>query len=640
MIASKTPLSLLEADPETDLLAPSRAVPLSPDPSPGSYRGVIVVLFGVSLLGAAVAYFGGMRLEDPVLLDAAVTLGISAGVLAGVAVAQRERRKALQPAETIELTLTPNPPESLEPLPLPPSEPEEDAEKPRDLIEAVRTFFVQAMPRLRDLRLRLADRLPHPGVIRSIAFATAAFGVLATTVLRTEFYMPTPLMAGIGVALCLAAAGLAATVVRYFAVLDRDALPEAVGLCRGARVVAWILVLAAASIGLGWFGQFTILRVLHFAILAANIAVCISLFRQTWRQPKTILLFPLDLGVIEMLGSRDNLVASILDAAERQLGIDLRSTWALTVLRSSVEPLVITLFLLGWLSTSLTVVGLQEIGLVERLGVPQEGKALQPGLHVHLPWPVDRVFRVPLQRVQSLTVGHEGEEGGGPEDVLWARKHAASEYTLLLGNGRDLITIDAGVAYRVTDPRAWRYHTQNPEDALKSIAYRAVMRNTVNKTLQEALSENVALLTTSMRKMVQEDADALGLGITVEAFTVGGMHPPVPVADAYQAVISAEVGKVTSIVRAQVFRNQNVPAAEATAVTTVNAARAQGEERLAEAAGQAWSFRTLESQFRSAPDEFRFRRRLETLERGLANKRYTVVDFRFQRDGGELWLTP
>ena len=35
-----------------------------------------------------------------------------------------------------------------------------------------------------------------------------------------------------------------------------------------------------------------------------------------------------------------------------------------------------------------------------------------------------------------------------------------------------------------------------------------------------------------------------------------------------------------------------------------------------------------------------FRRRLETLEKGLYGRRFTIVDFRFQRDGGELWLTP
>ena len=58
------------------------------------------------------------------------------------------------------------------------------------------------------------------------------------------------------------------------------------------------------------------------------------------------------------------------------------------------------------------------------------------------------------------------------------------------------------------------------------------------------------------------------------------------------------------------------------------------------AVGEAWSFLTLQSQYSVAPGEYFFRRRLETLEKGLAGRRFTVVDTRFQRDGGELWVTP
>ena len=127
---------------------------------------------------------------------------------------------------------------------------------------------------------------------------------------------------------------------------------------------------------------------------------------------------------------------------------------------------------------------------------------------------------------------------------------------MLLGNGRDLITIDATVQFRIRDARAWQYASQNPVDGLRAIAYRAVMRTTVNHTLTEALSENVVALTARMREMVQEDADAMGIGVQVLDFTIGGMHPPVAVAADYQAVVSAELGKVTAVVDAQATRNR------------------------------------------------------------------------------------
>jgi hypothetical protein len=61
---------------------------------------------------------------------------------------------------------------------------------------------------------------------------------------------------------------------------------------------------------------------------------------------------------------------------------------------------------------------------------------------------------------------------------------------------------------------------------------------------------------------------------------------------------------------------------------------------IATASGEAWSFRTLQSQFQAAPDEYFYRRRLEVLESVLPGRRFTILDYRFQRDGGELWVTP
>ena len=592
------------------------------------YRGVVVVLLGATLVGMAGTLVGRRMLPNPFLLDIALTLGIAAGVLFGVALAQMARSI---PPRASKAKLPATDPQSAEAIEDQEASP--DGKSPADKeTQKGLTLLVHfaGMPQIPDLEL-----------LDLVRIGTALAGLAAIVfVVGRGASAPTPLAAVIGAILCLAAAGLSATAARYLADIDAGRFPEAPGLCRGARVLVWVFLAGVLSYGLAWAGLQTILRILGFVLLAIDAVVCSGLLRARPPEQGAPPVFPLDLTVLSVLGERPNLLASVLDSAQAQLGIDLRSTWALTVVRRSLEPLVIALCLMAWLSTSLTVVGTEEQGLVERLGVPVSGEPLQPGLHLHWPWPMDRVFRVPVKRVQTLAVGHEGEEEGGPENVLWAVEHAANEYTLLLGNGRDLITVDATVQFRIADARAWRYHSQNPAEALKAIAYRAVMRNTVNRTLSEALSENIAALTARMRGMVQSEADALGLGVEVMAFTVGGMHPPVTVAADYEAVVSAELAKATAVVDAQVFRNQTVPAAETAVLTNVNEARSQGAESLAQAAGQAWSFRVLESQFRAAPEEYYFRRRLETLEKGLSGRQFTVLDSRFQRDGGELWLTP
>jgi regulator of protease activity HflC (stomatin/prohibitin superfamily) len=603
-----------------------------PTPKPGPrrdvYREVVLVLLVGAFLGTAAAIVGALMFSNVVLLDVAVTLGISSGILIGVAVAQTVRARPPKTRKMDEELAAPEPITETETAVLP--------EEPS------KWDIAKVSPRLTAARVWIADWLRSHGAIGIIRVGTAVAGIVGIIlVLKSTIpeISPTPMFAGISAGICLLAAGLAATAVRYLAELDPSVLPEASGLCMGARVVAWLLILAAISEGLSWAGQQTIVRVLQYFILAVDAGVCYALLTVRVPAGESPEAFPLDLGMLSLLGSRTNILGSILDSGERQLGIDLRSTWAVEVVRRSILPIILGLIVLGWLSTSLTVVGVEEQGLVETLGVPAEGQPLAPGLHFHWPWPVDHVYRIPVQRIQSLTVGHEGEEEGGPENVLWAVQHAANEFTLVLGNGRDLITIDAAVTYRIIDPRAWRYHSQNPADALKAISYRAVMRNTVNRTLSDALSENIQTLTSTMRDMVQKDADALGLGVKVENFTVGGMHPPVPVATDYEAVVSAQLGKVTAIAHAQAFRNQTVPAAQASALASENDARAEGAQNLSVAAGEAWSFRTIESQYRSSPSEYFFRRRLETLENNLGGRHFTIVDSRIQRDGGDLWLT-
>jgi regulator of protease activity HflC (stomatin/prohibitin superfamily) len=590
------------------------------------YRGAVVVIASATLLGAATAVLTGRAWGNPVFLDLAVTMTIATAVLAEIAIVQTARDRPTTWNELAGALAVSSPAPS----------PDVETQTATDLRSLWTARLVAATTRLTRwlTRVRQSDRV-------GLRAAVIGFGAMwGVTRFGNELYFLPPRTAAIGFGTCVLAAAMAAVTTQYLAHIDSPRFPEAPGLARAARVVGWLFVLAGASVVLAWGAQPAPIRLIHVVLVMLNTVVCVELATAKRAAGAFEDGFPLDLGVLSVLGSRANVLASVLDAMEAQLGVDLRSTWALTVVRRGAEPLIICLATLAWLSTSLTVVGPDEDALVERLGVPVDAAALQPGLHLHWPWPIDRVFRIPVRHVQTLTVGHEGEEEGGPEDVLWARQHAANEYTLLLGNGRDLITIDAQVQYTIADPKAWRYRTQNPSQALSAIAYRAVMANTVNKTLADALSENVVSLTKRIHAQVQQEADALGLGVQILSFTVGGMHPPVDVAADYQAVVSAAVRRMTVVADAQSYRNGVLPRADATAVATINRGRAEGADALGRATGEASSFLQLQSQYGANPQEFLFRRRLEQLEKDLTGRSFTIVDSRIQRDGGELWVNP
>ena len=568
------------------------------------YQRILLLLMCLSAAATVATVASTALLADPLFLDVGIATGVATGVLLELILEHRSRLQESQQTniKPAEVDLPVGPPEA-------------------------------RVPRMRLRRARIPEATGRPGFLTGLA-GLLAVGVAALQSLGDAPARPSAVWTLLLSAAWIGAAGLAGAVVRYLGNIAPSVVPEGPALCRGARVLWWLFLVATVSIGLVWIPLWEAVQVVHWLALGLAAAVGAHLVRGGADRTQ----MPLDIGIISILGSRLNILASVLDSADRQLGIDLRSTWALTIVRRGAEPLAMALAFIGWLSTSITVVGTGEQSVVERFGVPVSGVPLAPGLHAHWPWPVDRADRVPVARVQTIEIGHEGQEAEGPENVLWAVQHAPVEFTLLLGDGRDLITIDAGVQFRIRDPRAWRYNCQNPVEALSALGYRAVTRSTVNRTLSEALSENVATLTLRMRDMIQQDADALGLGVEVLGFTVGGMHPPVPVATDYQAVVSAELRMKTAVVGARTFRTTTLSESEGAVLLGLNGARAAGAQALGTAAGEAWAFRALESQFRAAPDEYFFRRRLETLEYGLAGRNVTVVDSRIERDGGELWI--
>ncbi len=308
----------------------------APRSSRDPYSGVVLMLMAAAGVSAIGAFYVSSMLGNVVLLDVAVTLGISAGVLLGVVFAQTAR---VRPRKTGEEALPTPHLQAAEQLAPSTSDAAQPASSP-----APTTLEKVLRPPVAAWIARWSRHVEEMGQAR---VGTAAGGALTAGLALWSTLppvVPPSRIVAIASALCLGGAGLAAVAARYLVEIEPARLPESGGLARGARVVAWILVLAAASIGLAWTGQYATVRLLHYLVAAVNVAVCYSLLAAK-RPESEVEIFPLDLGVLSVLGSRPNILASVLDAAERQLGIDLRSTWALTVVRRSVEPLVDRLWL-------------------------------------------------------------------------------------------------------------------------------------------------------------------------------------------------------------------------------------------------------------------------------------------------------
>ncbi|MBB85642.1 MAG: hypothetical protein CL931_17670 [Deltaproteobacteria bacterium] len=437
---------------------------------------------------------------------------------------------------------------------------------------------------------------------------------------------------------------LSALFAQYFATVSREVSPEAEGAAAWFRAGVWMALIGALSMSTRAFGTPWGEEVTSTVLLGVVAFLGVELvLRGLWTSslhrfegtPHPGARVSTDLFSLKVLCSRFNPSESFFAVLADVFGMDLRGAWALTFLRRSIEPLAIGLVVAGWLSTTFVMIDASEIGLHERFG-KLTAEPLDPGLHLVLPWPMSRVERVPLHRVKEIPIGFTGERAGA--SVLWTVQHADEEYKLLLGDGRDLVTVNASLHYRIKNPFDYAYSVQNPDETLAIQADRVLMQRTVGRSLDGVLSENLAALGTELEREIQRAADDHELGFEIVDLALYGLHPPVRVASAYQAVVAARVDQTTQVLKAEAYRATARPKADGEVTRIGNEARTHRVTRLATARGEATAFRSLEASYLASPELFRLIRFLDKMESQLEGRRINVLDHTIEEDGAAIWL--
>jgi regulator of protease activity HflC (stomatin/prohibitin superfamily) len=399
----------------------------------------------------------------------------------------------------------------------------------------------------------------------------------------------------------------------------------------------WLsLLLAAATIALvlGWTTLATIIgrgALLVCALSALELAVRAlgRLFSPgAGSAPQALLLGALTSG--------RNPLAALLDALERELGLSFRSSFTVSWVRRALGPLTVFLLLLLWAATALVLVGPTERALVYRMGRLVDATALEPGLHLKAPWPIDSVERRVVTRVRHLEVGYVGERG--ERSLLWTSRHAKTEHKLLLGDGRELLSVNALIDYRIGDLGRYLQNHRRPEQLLEALAYRVLLRRTASKPLATILTEDRAAFSRTLAADLQRVCAARRLGVEVLRVSLLGLHPPVEVAAAYQAVVSAQLGIRTEITKAQrdAIKRQEKTAGQA--AEQLLRAQAKVAGRLGKARGGAQRFLSLSAAQRVAPQLYRFRKRLELLEARLGGLDLYLLDPSVSTSSDNLWI--
>ena len=271
-----------------------------------------------------------------------------------------------------------------------------------------------------------------------------------------------------------------------------------------------------------------------------------------------------------------------------------------------------------WAATGFYRVNPQQQGVVLRFG--EWIRTTGPGLHYHLPFPVEQVLTPDVTRDNRLEIGFRDVAGSS------ATRRDITDESLMITGDENIVDIDFAVFWRISDAGEYLFNLADPDETIK-VAAEAVMREIIGQTaIQTALTEGRQNVQLAVREKLQELLDDYRAGVRVREVQLLAVDPPSDVIDAFNDVQRARQDRDRLKNQAEAFRNDIVPRARGQAAQLIAEAEAYREEVMNRAKGDASRFDQVFSAYEANKDVTRERIYIETIEEVFGNIEKIIID--------------
>ncbi len=219
--------------------------------------------------------------------------------------------------------------------------------------------------------------------------------------------------------------------------------------------------------------------------------------------------------------------------------------------------------------------------------------------------------------VQSFEVGYRDDNYGGYTNV-------ESESTMITSD-MNFVDIDFYVTYQVTDPLEYMYATAEPELILKNLI-QSTIRGTVSAyTVDSALTTGKSEIQQNIKSIVMDELEEQKIGLSLIDISIQDVEPPTAqIKEAFSEVENARQNKESALNKANQYRNEQIPAAEAKADKIIQKAEAYKTSRINEANGQVARFNSEYSEYKKYPLITKQRMFYEAMEEILPNLKIII----------------
>lgn len=236
-------------------------------------------------------------------------------------------------------------------------------------------------------------------------------------------------------------------------------------------------------------------------------------------------------------------------------------------------------------------------------------------------------FKIPLlQSVRKVDITTHGT-GVGYSVSDTGQNITDESDGIMITSDFNLLNIDFYLEYKVDDPVAYLYYSEDPEGILKNIALASIRSVVSNYAVDDAITTGKNQIQADVKETMMQELEKNDIGLQVVNITVQDSEPPTnEIKQAFKAVETAKQGADTAKNNALQYQNSQLPGAEAQADKIVQDAKAAKEARIAEAAGQVSRFNAEYEEYSKYPAVTKKRMFYETMEDILPDLKVIITD--------------
>ena len=276
-----------------------------------------------------------------------------------------------------------------------------------------------------------------------------------------------------------------------------------------------------------------------------------------------------------------------------------------------------------WLLTGFYIVDEGNRGVVTRFGRYTE--TTLPGLHWHIPYPVETVSIVDVEQQRFLELGYRSGVGSVPQEAL------------MLTGDENIVSVHLAVQYTISDAKDFLFNLSEPEKTLREVAESALREVVGRSTMDFVLTEGRSEVASQVKSLAQQIMTAYRSGINIQTVNLVDAQPPEEVQDAFEDAIKAREDEQRFINEAQAYANEVIPKARGQAARVLEEAQGYKQRMVAKAQGDVSRFEQILAEYERAPEVTRARLYLDTMETVLSKTGAIVVDV---QGGNNLFYLP